>query len=229
MIKFFNSLLLIILVSVLVRPVDARTKKPEWVVNYGHSKQYSNQKFITGFGSSTGINNESREIAQDNALTDLSRSLTVNVDSTVESQNIDYNGQLSQSYNSITQSSTAIRLVGLQKEIFVENRRKNPTTYCLAYVQRSKLSRLYQQEKNKLQREIAELVQLAETENNQKELVLKSYFQMLPLFEKLKEVEIVLLSVGRTSYMGDSVLDQVAITIPSENYIRNTIDQLVLY
>ena len=87
MIKFFNSLLLIILVSVLVRPVDARTKKPEWVVNYGHSKQYSNQKFITGFGSSTGINNESREIAQDNSLTDLSRSLTVNVDSTVESQN----------------------------------------------------------------------------------------------------------------------------------------------
>ena len=117
----------------------------------------------------------------------------------------------------------------MQKEIFVENRRKKPTTYCLSYVQRSKLSRLYQQEKNKLQREIAELVQLAETENNQKELVLKSYFQMLPLFEKLKEVEVVLLSVGRTSYMGDSVLDQVAITIPSENYIRNIIDQLILY
>ena len=117
----------------------------------------------------------------------------------------------------------------MQKEVFVENRRKNPTTYCLAYVQRSKLSRLYQQEKNKLQREIAELVQLAETENNQKELVLKSYFQMLPLFEKLKEVEVVLLSVGRTSCMGDSILDQVSITIPSENYIRNIIDQLILY
>ena len=116
-------------------------KKPEWVVNYGQSKQYSKRKFLTGFGSSSGINNESRETAQENALTDLLRSLTVNVDNIVKVQNMDYNGQLSQSYNSVTRSSMMIRLVDLQSEIFVENSRKNPTTYCLAYVQRSKLSR----------------------------------------------------------------------------------------
>ena len=49
---------------------SAKAKKPEWVTNYGRSTSYPETQFLIGFGASSGIGTETKEIAQDNARAD---------------------------------------------------------------------------------------------------------------------------------------------------------------
>ena len=150
---------------------------------------------MVGFGTSLGVDNESREIAQDNARADLARSILVNVESLISAQTIEDNSHLSQSFSSVTRSSTSLRLVGLKTEVYVEHSRQKETTYSLAFARRAHLNRVYTQERKQIQDRIKGLVKLAENNHDKKELALKYYFQLLPLFEKFKEIDTILMSV----------------------------------
>ena len=232
-IKNHKHLLFLVLVFGLavLKPLEAKPKKPDWVINYGSSGKYPADRFLVGFGSCIGVSNESREVAQDNARADLARSILVNIDSIIGSQTIEDGRYFSQEFSSVTQSSTSLRLMGLKTEVFVENNRKNETTYSLAYARRSQLNRVYGQERRKLQVQIRELAELAETNHARKELAIKYYFQTLPLFEKLQEVETVLMSVSANLSLDalnfDDSGDQD--TVYSKSQIQGKIDRLILY
>ena len=208
---------------------SAKAKKPEWVTNYGRSASYPETQFLIGFGASSGIGTETKEIAQDNARADLSRSIIVNVESQLSTLKKDEGLDFSQKLSSLTQSSTSLQgIIGLNTEIFIDREdKKNPTTYALAYARRSALNRIYMQKRTQLRNQIRTTVALAES--NEKELALKYYLQSRPFFEELKKVETILAVSGRmgsiSSAFGELEGEDSLLSLTAVNH---RIDQLAL-
>ena len=78
--------LLIILGFSVFQTTEAKGKKPGWVASYGSSSQYPTDLYLTGFGTATGIDQESQQIAQDNARASLSRQVLVKSNNTISNQ-----------------------------------------------------------------------------------------------------------------------------------------------
>ena len=206
--------------------VEAKNKKPDWVVNYGQATEFPADRYLTGFGSAAGIDQQSQQVAQDNARADLSRQVVVKISNNISNQQQETETDLVQQFSSVTHSTSSLQVMGLKSEVYLDDHRKHPTAYALTYIRRTDLVRLYQQEKERVQKEIGQLIRLAESNLEQKELALQYYFQTLPLFEKLTESRTVLLSVGASSLLDRQEQDDV---LPSKNEIWDRIRQLALF
>ena len=206
--------------------VEAKNKKPDWVVNYGQATEFPADRYLTGFGSAAGIDQQSQQVAQDNARADLSRQVVVKISNSISNQQQETETDLVQQFSSVTHSTSSLQVMGLKSEVYLDDHRKHPTAYALTYIRRTDLVRLYQREKERVQKEIGQLIRLAESNLEQKELALQYYFQTLPLFEKLTESRTVLLSVGASSLLDRQEQDDV---LPSKNEISDRIRQLALF
>lgn len=206
--------------------VAAKNKKPDWVVNYGQATEFPADRYLTGFGSAAGIDQQSQQVAQDNARADLSRQVVVKISNSISNQQQETETDLVQQFSSVTHSTSSLQVMGLKSEVYLDDHRKHPTAYALTYIRRTDLVRLYQREKERVQKEIGQLIRLAESNLEQKELALQYYFQTLPLFEKLTESRTVLLSVGASSLLDRQEQDDV---LPSKNEISDRIRQLALF
>ena len=206
--------------------VAAKNKKPDWVVNYGQATEFPADRYLTGFGSAAGIDQQSQQVAQDNAGADLSRQVVVKISNSISNQQQETETDLVQQFSSVTHSTSSLQVMGLKSEVYLDDHRKHPTAYALTYIRRTDLVRLYQREKERVQKEIGQLIRLAESNLEQKELALQYYFQTLPLFEKLTESRTVLLSVGASSLLDRQEQDDV---LPSKNEISDRIRQLALF
>ena len=206
--------------------VEAKNKKPDWVVNYGQATEFPADRYLTGFGSAAGIDQQSQQVAQDNARADLSRQVVVKISNSISNQQQETETDLVQQFSSVTHSTSSLQVMGLKSEVYLDDHRKHPTAYALTYILRTDLVRLYQREKERVQKEIGQLIRLAESNLEQKELALQYYFQTLPLFEKLTESRTVLLSVGASSLLDRQEQDD---DLPSKNEISDRIRQLALF
>ena len=206
--------------------VEAKNKKPDWVANYGQATEFPADRYLTGFGSAAGIDQQSQQVAQDNARADLSRQVVVKISNNISNQQQETETDLVQQFSSVTHSTSSLQVMGLKSEVYLDDHRKHPTAYALTYIRRTDLVRLYQQEKERVQKEIGQLIRLAESNLEQKELALQYYFQTLPLFEKLTESRTVLLAVGASSLLDRQEQDDV---LPSKNEIWDRIRQLALF
>ena len=206
--------------------VEAKNKKPDWVVNYGQATEFPADRYLTGFGSAAGIDQQSQQVAQDNARADLSRQVVVKISNSISNQQQETETDLVQQFSSVTHSTSSLQVMGLKSEVYLDDHRKHPTAYALTYIRRTDLVRLYQREKERVQKEIGQLIRLAESNLEQKELALQYYFQTLPLFEKLTESRTVLLSVGASSLLDRQEQDD---DLPSKNEISDRIRQLALF
>ena len=219
-------LLLLTLSLSICHLVEAKNKKPDWVVNYGQATEFPADRYLTGFGSAAGIDQQSQQVAQDNARADLSRQVVVKISNSISNQQQETETDLVQQFSSVTHSTSSLQVMGLKSEVYLDDHRKHPTAYALTYIRRTDLVRLYQREKERVQKEIGQLIRLAESNLEQKELALQYYFQTLPLFEKLTESRTVLLSVGASSLLDRQEQDDV---LPSKNEISDRIRQLALF
>ena len=206
--------------------VEGKNKKPDWVVNYGQATEFPADRYLTGFGSAAGIDQQSQQVAQDNARADLSRQVVVKISNSISNQQQETETDLVQQFSSVTYSTSSLQVMGLKSEVYLDDHRKHPTAYALTYIRRTDLVGLYQREKERVQKEIGQLIRLAESNLEQKELALQYYFQTLPLFEKLTESRTVLLSVGASSLLDRQEQDDV---LPSKNEISDRIQQLALF
>jgi len=206
--------------------VEGKNKKPDWVVNYGQATEFPADRYLTGFGSAAGIDQQSQQVAQDNARADLSRQVVVKISNSISNQQQETETDLVQQFSSVTYSTSSLQVMGLKSEVYLDDHRKHPTAYALTYIRRTDLVGLYQREKDRVQKEIGQLIRLAESNLEQKELALQYYFQTLPLFEKLTESRTVLLSVGASSLLDRQEQDDV---LPSKNEIWDRIQQLALF
>jgi len=208
--KTWVSFLLIISLFFTVTAVQAKSA-PDWVKNFGKSRKHPESRYLVGFGSAIGKGPEAYRIAQDNARADVSRKIIVRVESLFSTVTEEKNKQFSQYTSSITQSSTAIQLIGLQTEVYVDDNRKNPTTYVLAYVRRAKLINGYKEKSLELRDEIKRIIAAAqkdERSSNTEEAIAK-YLSLYPLHEELKKAETILL-VARQLGSVDTAFDELA-------------------
>ena len=222
--------LLFFLVSPFLITIQAG-KQPDWVVNYGQSDKYHEQVYLTGFGEALGISRESKEIAQENARADLSQKVLVKIDSTVSNYQLEDGEETLQQFSTVTQSSSELQVMGLETLTYVRDSRKNSMSFALVYIERKKLEKLYQAEKNRLTSQILQLITLAEKPDNPKATSVQYYYQTWPLLDKLAEVQTILLSVSGTQIFSDLVsqdlVDQPLILNKSQ--INRRIQQLSLH
>ena len=184
--------------------------KPGWVKNYGRSEKHPVEVYLIGFGSAWGSGAEPRQIAADDARADISRHIVTKVKSVIRTSESEMKGTLSQEYSGVTQSETALQLLGLETEQYIDSGR-NPTTYVLAYVSRAELKRIYTARASTLREEIRRILADAEeaTNTSKIDIAVEKYLSTYPLYEGLKEAEIVLLVVKHYSSPGDVAFDEL--------------------
>jgi hypothetical protein len=206
--RTWASFLLIISLILTVTALQAKSV-PDWVKNFGKSSEHPQSRYLVGFGSAIGKGPEASQIAQDNACADISRKIVVKVESLFSTVTEEKNKQFSQHTSSITQSSTVIQLVGLQTEVYVDDNRKNPTTYVLAYIRRVRLISRYKEKSLELRDEIMRIIAAAqkdESSSNTEEAVAK-YLSLYPLYEELKKAEAILVVARQSSSIGAAFVE----------------------
>jgi len=235
--KAWASFLLIISLFLTITAAQAKSA-PDWVKNFGKSRKHPESRYLVGFGSAIGKGSEAFRIAQDNACADISRKIVVKVESLFSTVTEEKNKQFSQYTSSITQSSTVIQLLGLQTEVYVDDKRKNQTTYVLAYISRGKLISIYEKTSLELLDEIKRIIAAAqEAEHNSKtEEAVTKYLSLYPLYEELKKAETILLVARQSSSIGIAFdeLARIDVTsgdekpsLMSQTEVSNKIDQLL--
>ncbi|MGB2843663.1 MAG: DUF4384 domain-containing protein [Candidatus Aminicenantaceae bacterium] len=235
--KTWMSFLLVISLF-LTLPVVQAKDAPDWVKNFGKSSKYPEIRYLVGFGSAVGKGPEASQIAQDNARADISRKIVVKVESLFATVTEEKNKRFSQYASSITQSSTVIQLMGLQTEVYVDDNRRNPATYVLAYISRTKLVSIYTEKSSKLRADIKRIIAAAQEDekNSKTEEAVTKYLSLYPLYEELKEAETILVVAKQLSSI-DAAFDELAKTeetkteekptLMSQAEVSNKIGQLL--
>ena len=214
--------------------------KPDWVKNYGRSEKHPVEIYLVGFGSAWGTGAEPRQTAADNARADVSRSIVTKVKSVIRTSESEHKGALSQQYSGVTQSETALQLLGLETEAYTDSGR-NPTTYVLAYVSRTELKRIYTARASALREEIRRI--LADAEAAEKaskiDIAVEKYLSTYPLYEALKEAETILLVAKHYSSPSEAAFDELeratkgaspnpgVMPLPSHIEVINRVEELV--
>ena len=227
--KTWLSFLLILSLLFTASAVQAKDV-PDWVKNFGKSRKYPEIRYLVGFGSAVGKGPEASQIAQDNARADISRKIVVRVKSLFSTVSEEKDMKFSQYTSSVIQSSTVIQLIGLQTEVYVDDNRKNPTTYVLAYISRAKLVSIYEEKNSQVRDEIRRIITDAqEAERNLKtEKALKEYLRLYPLYEQLKEAETILMATRQSTSFGAAFDELERITVSSEDEDSPVISQTEL-
>ncbi|MBD3182964.1 DUF4384 domain-containing protein [Candidatus Poribacteria bacterium] len=211
---------------------------PDWVRNFDPYQKYPADKYLAGFGTSSGKDSEAFRVAKDNARAAVSRAIVVDVDSMIRTVKEEDEEKFSQHLSSITQSSTALQIMGLDTETYAED--SPPTVYAVAYVSKADLGRIYARKKTDLIDEISRIIsdaQKAERDSRSIDAATK-YLSLYPLYQQLKEAETVLLVVGEVRNIEDAFSDlnkelgqgtanPVKAKIPTWTEVRNKIDELL--
>jgi hypothetical protein len=198
------SLVVVLFLAVCGITANAQARKPDWVESFDPYQKYPTSKYLAGFGTSAGRDSEAIRIAQDNARADVSRTIVVDIQSMLRTFKQEVDQKFSQHLSSITQSSTAIQLMGLDTETYKDDR--PPTIYALAYVNKVDLKRIYSKRKSDLRSQISKITadaQAVEHDSKSMEAAAK-YLSLYPLYEELKEAETVLLVVDPSTRIEDA-------------------------
>jgi hypothetical protein len=203
----FKLIALLVIISNTV--LFGKNEIPDWVSNFGESKDFPSEFYLTGFGSAAGDNQDAVQIAEDNARSNLAKSITVHIKSLLSTTVEEKNKKYSEYYSSVIQSSTSMQLSGLQILKHVEKKSRNPQTYAFAYIRKAKLVEIYSQKQAELIDRINSSIVAAEKCGvKEKGLAVSHYLNSMPLFEELKEVETVLMVAGRYG-TGTSMFDEL--------------------
>lgn len=220
--------------------ITAHAGRPDWVKNYGRSEERPVHSYLVGFGSAWGSGAEPRRSAADDARADVSRHIVTKVKSVIRTSESEMKGALSQQYSGVTQSETALKLLGIETEAYVDSGR-NPTTYVLAYVSRAELKRIYTARASTLREEIRRILADAEDAKNASkiDIAVEKYLSTYPLYEALKEAETILLVAKHYSSPSDAAFAELAratkkrasksdvLPILSHTEVINRVEQLV--
>jgi len=237
-IRLLLSLLVAVFLAVCGITANAQPRKPDWVESFDPYQKYPASNYLAGFGTSAGRDSEAIRIAQDNARADVSRIIVVDIQSLLRTFKEEVDQRFSQHLSSITQSSTAIQLMGLDTETYSGN--DPPTVYALAYVDKADLKRIYSKRKSDLRSQIRRIIadaQAAEHSSRSMEAATK-YLSLYPLYEELKEAETILLVVDHSTRIEDAFaeLDREVGGMPpgsseeplmSWTEVSNKVDQLL--
>lgn len=167
------------------------TQEPDWVIHYGKSAKYPPNLFLTGFASAPAKEKDAEQIASENARANLARNLVVHIKSTVIDKLTESGNRNIQSYQSVTESTTELKLMGVSTEIY----KKDKLIYALAVIRRSELARIYTSRKTELENQIRQWLTKAEAESKAGRTAEAAdlYRKTFPLYDNLYQAECILM------------------------------------
>jgi hypothetical protein len=233
-----KKLLSFFIITILtLSALSSGAKVPDWVKNFDSSEKYPVKIYMTGFGIATGEISEATGVAQESARGEVSRTIVVNINSLISSIREEKKEQYSQELSSISQSSSSLQgIMGLNVDKFVEGDKNNSTVYAVAYVNRADLKKIYSQERRDLIQQINEIITDAQAYESKSETMdaVSKYLSLYPLYERLKEAEMVLLVVNESKSI-DSAFDELdaetqganKTTLMTQIEVTNKIDRLL--
>ncbi|MGB9595866.1 MAG: hypothetical protein ACPL7B_06250, partial [Candidatus Poribacteria bacterium] len=229
-----TSILIFLLVLNLAVLSYSYAKVPDWVKNLDSNQKYPANLYLSGFGIATGPISEATGLAQESARGEVSRTIVVSIKSAIATLREEKNEIYTQELSSITQSTTSLRdIKGINIENFSEGDQKNATVYAIAYVSRADLKRIYTQERQSLIQQINTIIKDAQTYEAKSETMdaVTKYLSLYPIYEKLKEAEMILTVIGANSIQ--SAIDELSgekqgsKLLMSQTEVTNKIDHIL--
>lgn len=172
---------------------------PGWVLS--ELKKYPLEIFLFEVGKSRGTD----KVAFENALAEARNRIATRMLRKVEpiilaNDSVQYN-MVREHYSAVlehycreSQRFPALQLGGLsERNLSVDAARTDQHTYALVYIRRDELQHLYAEQEQKLHREINRILEHAQNAENALdiEVAVEIYLQTYPLYEALKEAEII--------------------------------------
>jgi len=173
----------------------AQAQRPNWVTYYGidHAK-YPPEKYLTGFGTSSGSDSDAFKIAEDIARSNVAKVIVVDIKSLFRTYKEEVNKKFSQRLQSVTESSVWLReLSAVSVDTYGYG--DPPTAYALAYADKDTLEAIYLSKKLEKRAEIRRILDEAQVAESRSENMLAAtkYLSLHPLYEELKEAETILM------------------------------------
>lgn len=173
---------------------------PDWVLP--ELKKYPIEKFIFDVGRVDGIGEEAFKEALAKASKKVSEKILRQVIGiiNVNRDNVNYKtvrehySAVFEDYCSWHLSSPALQLKGLEFDnLSLKEERKENETYAIVFIERIKLKQIYKNHSNNLKNEIKRHLKIAKAAEDDLNIdrAIKAYYQTYPLYESLKEAEII--------------------------------------
>jgi hypothetical protein len=206
-----RNLFVCLLIVFTATAYTAQSDLPDWVLP--ELTKYPVDTFLFGVGMEPGSGEEVFAVAVNKARREVAENILENVRFVIRSNKeaLQYDIVL-EHYNPVIESSDALQLKGLSvRNLTVDLARTEPNMYAFAYVKRADLKNLYVKRASELREEIRQTLdsaQVAEKAYNIKGAV-KKYLSTYPLYEALKEAELIQLGTAYTLNLNDSFTELV--------------------
>lgn len=216
-----NFRTLVVLTAVMTAQAAGQ---PDWVRNFGKSLSYPEAFYLVGFGTSLEKDRvNARQEAVAGSLADLSRRIKIEVNSKTSSVIQETNQGLSQSASSVTQTSTKLKLEGVETEEYYDD--DHGRFYALAHILRERMSELYHEKATRLRSTLGSVMEHAqglESQGKHSEAI-EAYASCYPLIGELEEANAILLvseSAGPPEDGADSSMSAERIGVAIKNIIH---------
>ncbi len=186
---------------------------PGWVLS--ELKKYPVETFLFEIGKSRGTD----KVAFENALAEARNRIATRIlrkvqsiilpnDSVQQEMVREHYSAVMEHYCLESQKLPALQLGGLgERNLSVDAARTDQYTYALVYIKRDELKNLYAKQEQKLHREINGILRHAQNAENALEIeaAVDIYLQTYPLYEALKEAEIIQIGAEHTPNFSDAL------------------------
>ena len=186
---------------------------PVWVLS--ELKKYPIETFIFEVGKSRGTGTEAFENALADARGRVATRILRKVQYIIRSNDSVQYDIVREHYSAVlehycpeSQKFPALQLGGLSEQnLSINASRTDQYTYALVYIRRDDLKRLYAEQEQKLHREINRILKDARNAENARDIkgAAKTYLRSYPLYEALKEAEIIQIGAEYTPNYNDAL------------------------
>ncbi len=189
-----------LIVLTTIYTLTANSALPDWIVP--ELKKYPIEKYLFHVGQSRGNGEPAFKEATAVAHRKVAARILDNVERIILSNKSELQHDMVQEHYSAVmedfcdsrQRQPAMKLRGFSvRNLSVDITRTDPDTYALFYIERDKLKQHYAEHTSELSKEINHLLQSAKfaEETFEIEVAVRKYLQTYPLYEALKEAEII--------------------------------------
>jgi hypothetical protein len=198
-----NKLLFILIIACIsILPIKAQ--KPHWIDFHKRKELFPNSEFFVGY-SWGETKNRDKNIdkiiisLKDNAISELSQSIQVTVESNTLSISEENNEIYNDYFKNRISSYSKVNVIGLKTETYYDKRKQ--IAYAIAY---SKRDDIISYNKEIITNKIASIEQKINVatqyeSNNDIQNALKSYFECLPFFREIEEAQTLSIALNSKS------------------------------
>jgi hypothetical protein len=209
---------------------------PDWILP--ELNRYPLETYLFDVGRSEGTGEEAYRKAAAKAhkkvaekiLRQVVRIIGVNENSLQYGMVLEHYSAVLEDYCSWHHASPALQLEGLSyRNLSVDNARTEQETFALVYIERDKLKKIYANHELRLHEEIKHRLEMAKAaeEDLDKNRAVRTYLRTYPLYESLKEAEIIQIGTEfRPDYrktfrrLADAATKTVGNPLPHRNVIK---------